>query len=102
VNGLGPDFRAEVQAYINSRGQEAQSRPRALEFIEGWSSLLREPRWIVAVFLLASMVAGLVEIMPSRRPDMGVRRTMLSLDTFDPLAPHTPERLLVSEFSKHE
>jgi hypothetical protein len=106
-NCLGADFRAEVLAQIDKQLQRLP-RPSKVElkqeqgWLDSFCNLLREPGWIVAVLLLAATVAAVVHSGTHPESMRTERRAMLSLDTFDPLAPHTPERLLTSRFSNEK
>jgi hypothetical protein len=83
---------------------EKRRRPSSgfQDLLNSWLALLHDPRWIGATVAVITLIAVIVSNAGFHDSKVATSRAMLSLNSFEPFAPHTPERMLVGQFSSDE
>jgi hypothetical protein len=87
------DMAADLRGGVLARIRAARRSPVG-SFLENWLVLLHQPRWAVALAAVAVTVTLTTTWTAGGRSEAARFRAVSSLDTFQPLAPYTPERVL--------
>lgn len=93
---LGAGFRAGVLAEVRRQKAALVATGPGQWLVQAWVTLLREPRWALALLLVSFAVSLLTTQLSQRRVDERLRdRSALSLTAFETYPPYAPERLLL-------